>query len=599
MLIWAIAVVAGIGAAVLAYGARPAGLARLAALARLIAIAGSVALLLDAAAGIQRVAVPIVALDASASWSRGRDTGAFRAAFTAATSDAADSLLLFGDSVRGVSAVASPNDRASRVRPVVEQALATGRPLVLYTDGELDDAAALSTLPRGSRVVVAAAATGRDAALTDLRSPRAVVTGDTLEVLVTVAAGGGGASPGNVQVSLGERAAPPVALDSLGAYAERTVRSRLLVPSGTGPTLLRAVLTSRDDVEPRNDTVAVAIDLAPGAGAVLVSTSPDLDVRELTTVLRGTVSLPTRGFFRVAPGVWREEGTLVAVTEDQVRRWAKDAPVLVLHGDTSVFGAPRSNSRGSLMLFAPPTESTGEWYATGAPPSPVASAMTGSSWDSLPPLEVSPNVPIDGGVSEVLETRRARRLERRVAIVAWERPRRIVVVGASGFWRWRFRGGAGVGVHTALWGSLLDWLAAEHSDTRAAVPINDLLRAGETVRWRRGSASDTAVQAILVRRGDNVTDTLSLRFAPGITSTETAPLDRGVYDVRVRGGSALLVVNESAELLPRRASVHAGNIGEGVALGDTPRLRTFGWLFALLIAALCAEWILRRRMGLR
>ncbi len=597
MLIWAIAVATGIAAAAFAYGARPVGLARLAALARLIAIAGCVALLLDAAGGRQRVATPIVALDASASWSRGRDTAAFGAAYTAAKRDAADSLLLFGDSVRGANQSPTPTDLASRARPVVEHALATGRPLVLYTDGEIDDAPALSSLPRGSRVVVAPATTAYDAALTDLRAPRAVVTGDTLEVLVTVVAGGGGALSGTVQVTLGERAAPPVTIDSLGAYTERTVRSRLLVPNGTGPALLRVVLTSRGDVEPRNDTLAVAVELAPGAGAVLVSTSPDLDVRELASVLRGTVSLPTRGFFRLAPGVWREEGTLASVTEDQVRRWAQDAPLLVLHGDTTVFGDPRRNSRGSLLLFAPPTQSTGEWYATGAPPSPVASAMTGSSWDSLPPLEVSPNLPI--GESEVLETRRARRLERRVAIAAWERPRRIVVVGASGFWRWRFRGGAGVGVHTALWGSLLDWLAAEHSDTRAAVPINGLIRAGETVRWRRGSAADTAVQAVLVRRGDSVTDTISLRFAPGMTNTETPPLDRGIYDVRVRGGGALLVVNESAELLPRRASVHAGNIGESAALGDTPRLRNLGWLFALLITALCAEWILRRRLGLR
>jgi hypothetical protein len=597
MVMWAIAVVAGIAAAILAYGARPSGLARFAALARLIAVAGSVALLLDAAGGTQHVARPIVALDASASWRRGRDSAAFLSAYRAARSDAIDSLLLFGDSVRGATASPTPSDRASRVRPVVEHALAAGRPLVLYTDGEIDDAVALASLPQGSRVVVAESTMVQDAALTDLRSPGAVVTGDTLDVRVTVAAGGGGAAPGRVQITLGERAAASVALDSLGAYAERTVRSRLVVPSGTGPALLRAVLTSRGDVEPRNDTLAVAIDLAPGAGAVLVSTSPDLDVRELATVLRGTVLLPTRGVFRVAPGVWREEGTLTAVSEEQVRRWAREAPLLVLHGDTSVFGDPRSNSRGSLMLFAPPTQSTGEWYATGAPPSPVASALTGSSWDSLPPLEVSANVPV--GESEVLETRRARRLERRVAIVAWERPRRILVVGASGFWRWRFRGGAGVGVHTALWGSLLDWLAAEHSDTRGAVPVNGTLRAGEPIRWTRGSATDTVVRAVLVRRGDNVADTISLRFAPGITSTETAPLDRGIYDVHVRGGSALLVVNESAEWLPRRAVVRAGNIGEGTALGDTPRVRTFGWLFALLIAALCAEWILRRRLGLR
>ncbi len=598
MLTWLIAAASGIGAAIYAYGTRPKGLARVAAVLRALVVTALVALLLDAAVGMQRTASPIVALDVSSSWRRGRDSTAFTEARRAARAQATDSLLVFGDSVRGDrSTLRVPMDGASRVHPVVENALAAGRPLVLYTDGELDDPTTLNGLPRGSQVVVSPTASVRDAAVAELRAPRAVVTGDTLDVQVTIAAGPLGASAGRVHVTLGTRAAPAVALDSLGPFGERTLRAKLQVPGGAGPTLLQAVVASDGDQEARNDSLAVAIDLSPGAGAVIVSTSPDLDVRELTAVLRGTVSLPTRGFFRVAPGVWREEGAMAAVSEESVRQSARSAPMLVLHGDTAVFGDPRALTRGSLLLFAPPKESTGEWYATGAPPSPVSSALSGSPWDSLPPLEVTSTMPT--GETEVLETRRARRLERRVAIVAWERPRRIVVVGASGFWRWRFRGGAGVGVHTALWGSLLDWLAAEHGDARAVVPIEGTLRAGMPIHWRRGSAEDSLVQAVLVRRGDNVTDTLTLRFAPGISTTESAARERGVYDVRVRGGSALLVVNESSELLPRRPSVASGSVGGSEVLGDTPHLRSFAWLFVLLVGSLCAEWLLRRQAGLR
>jgi hypothetical protein len=61
----------------------------------------------------------------------------------------------------------------------------------------------------------------------------------------------------------------------------------------------------------------------------------------------------------------------------------------------------------------------------------------------------------------------------------------------------------------------------------------------------------------------------------------------------------LLVVNESSELLPRRPTVVAGSIGVGPVLGDSPRVRSFGWLFVLLVVALCGEWLLRRRIGLR
>jgi hypothetical protein len=34
-------------------------------------------------------------------------------------------------------------------------------------------------------------------------------------------------------------------------------------------------------------------------------------------------------------------------------------------------------------------------------------------------------------------------------------------------------------------------------------------------------------------------------------------------------------------------------------LGDAPRLRSLGWAYALTLALLCAEWLTRRRVGLR
>jgi len=360
---------------------------------------------------------------------------------------------------------------------------------------------------------------------------------------------------------------------------------------------LRAALSSPGDVEPRNDTLAVTLEVSPGAAAVLISTSPDFDVRELAAVLRGTVSLPTRGFYRVAPGVWREDGALSSVSEEEVRRVGRDAPLLILAGDTSVFGAPRGMGRGSLLLVAPPATPSGEWFATGTPVSPMAAAIGGSPWDSLPPLDVLAQMP--EADFDILETRRSRRLERRVAAVGWERPRRVVLVGAAGFWRWRFRGGVSAGVHAAFWGSVIDWLSAERSDVRAAVPVDGAVRAGQPVRWRRGAASDTVVPITLTRRASPRTDTLTLRFPGGVLFAESPPLEAGVYDVVARGGGSTLVVNPSAEFLPRRPSVRAGAVGAAAALSDAPRLRGFGWIFGVAIAALCTEWLLRRRLGLR
>jgi hypothetical protein len=287
------------------------------------------------------------------------------------------------------------------------------------------------------------------------------------------------------------------------------------------------------------------------------------------------------------------------VAEDEVRRALQTAPLAIIHGDTAIFGDPRRLTRAALLLIAPPPadRSSGEWYATGAPASPVAAQLSGIPWDSLPPLEVT-DVAIPGSF-EALETRRARRLERRVAIAGTERPRRVVVVGAAGFARWRLRGGAAADAFSALWGSLADWLATGASDVRAAVPASALLHAGEPVAWRRGSGEDSVVRVMLARRGATDLDTLTLTFGPTADVVETAPLDEGVYEVRGERGNALLVVNPSREWYPRRASVPTGSVGSAAATRDAPRARTAGWLFAVAIAGLCAEWIVRRRMGLR
>jgi hypothetical protein len=59
------------------------------------------------------------------------------------------------------------------------------------------------------------------------------------------------------------------------------------------------------------------------------------------------------------------------------------------------------------------------------------------------------------------------------------------------------------------------------------------------------------------------------------------------------------VVNESRELLPREPAVHSGATGRATALAEHHRLRDRGWAYMLLIALLCAEWLGRRRWGLR
>jgi len=317
-------------------------------------------------------------------------------------------------------------------------------------------------------------------------------------------------------------------------------------------------------------------------------------------VLRGAVALPTRAYFRVAPGQWRQDGSLAPVDERTVRGAMHDAPLAILHGDTSYFGPPRTAMTGSLALVVPSADTTGEWYAIDAPPSPIAGALAGIVWDSLPPITVSDRAPT--GEWEALTVARARQYDRRAAIAGGSlNGRREVVVSASGFWRWQFRGGASADAFVALWGSIFDWLSAERPDPRAAMPAEGVVRAGDPVRWRRGTgaAKDSVVRLVLRRRGTARDDSLTLRFGAGATVAQTDPMTPGVYDVRVTGGAAVLVVNPSRELLPRVSGVRAGPVGGATSFGDQPRLRDMWWSYVALIVALCVEWLLRRKRGLR
>lgn len=596
---WLAALAIGLAFGIIQYGREiPVRLgSALAALLRIGAVVLLVALALDAPLGRTRALRPWVALDASASWLRGGDTTIWRRALREARDAHPDSLFLFGDSLRPGALNALPADPASRVRPAVDRALGRGRPLVVVTDGELDDPDALQLLPTGSRVVVVPHAAQRDVAVTAVDVPRAVVSGDTLDVRVALAAGSAGAGRGTLALTVDARRLAEVPLDSLAPGAERTVTVRARIEAPEGHAVFRAIATVPGDAERRNDTLAVSIDVSRAAGAVFASSSPDLDARYALAVLRGALSIPTRGFFRVAPGAWRVDGTLAPVSESDVRQAVRDAPVVILHGDTAMFGAPRSVTAAPMALVVPPTTDEGEWYATSAPPSPLAPALGGLPWDSLPPIVVAPVAP--RGDWQGLLARQGRSGDTRVVLAGSERPRRVVVA-ASGLWRWRQRGGTESDAFTTLWGSIFDWLAAERADRRAAVPDERVVRAGEPVRWRRGSASDSLATVTLRRRGGPArVDTLTLRFGREASIVESPALAPGIYDATMRGGSAVLAVNASRELLPRAARVRSGAVG-GAAPADTaPRLRAFWWPYALAILLLCAEWVVRRRRGMR
>lgn len=599
MFAWILAAAGGAALALLLYAWReppPRGRFRFAGALRALALTLLLALLLDAPVGRAVAPDPLVALDASASWLRG-GAATWDSAAARVRALRPDSLLLTGDSARIAALPDEPGDRVSTVRGAVDRALAAGRSLVLITDGEIDDPQALEALPAGSRVEVLDRPAVPDAAVRTIGLPQAAVGGDTVEARVAIIAGSAGASAGEVALLVNERQAATASFDALPALGERELVIRFPLPAVEGAVVVHAVVRTDDDAEVRNDTIATIVDVSRAAGAVFVSTSPDEDARFAVAVLRGAVALPTRAFYRVATGQWRREGTLAPVAESEVRDALRAAPIAVIHGDTAIFGAPRGATRGSLALHAVPEQRGEDWYVSAAPPSPLAGVLSAIPWDSLAPIDVAPSLPRGEWVA--LEAARARRLETRAVIAGSERPRRVVVVGGSGFWRWRFRGGESGDAFTALWGSIFDWLAADRRDPRAVVPEPSMLRSGDPVRWRRGADADTIVTVALRRLDDAGVDTLVLRFDPATNVAETAPLEPGRYEASAGGARSLLAVNQSREWLPRAPAVQSGSVGGGAPTGVAPSLRSRWWAYALVLVLLCTEWIVRRRLGLR
>ena len=613
MIRWTLALALGAAVAWLAYG-RASTTARtpvvLLALLRAVAVVLIAALLFGAPSAPPRPAVPLIALDASASWRRaaGDDSTARRGvrAFLDSARGTTDDLVLVGDSLREVrtrelSKVAF-TDGTSRVRPAVDRAAALGRPLLFVTDGEIEDADALSDAPSGSSVRIPVRTPRPDAAIAELSLPTSATAGDTLQVSALLVAGGAGAANGTLQLSVDGVPVGGVSVAALAPFSSTRVSLPLVVSRGARIAIVRAVLRATGDGEPRNDTLGSALEIGDRPPAVFVSTAPDLDVREALTVLRGALALPTRAYLRVAPGIWREEGTLASIAEADVRARAAAAGLLILHGDTSF--VPRGRGARALWRPAPPaavarageTVRAAEWYVSSAPPSPLSASLSGLPWDTLPPITLAGPA---RGAFTVLSASLGRSAGAVAAIAGRDDGGgRTLVVSGSGYAGWALRGGRSAEAFTALWGAIFDWLAAARGDARAARPVPAAIRAGDEVRWKRGG-TDTVVTASITKRGTRQTDSLRVRFvASGVESTSPA-LSEGVYDIRTVGGVSVLIVNAAHEWIPRAPAVRDGPLSRGALAVDAPRLSDATWPFVLALLLLCGEWIGRRFAGLR
>lgn len=540
---------------------------------------------------------PLVLLDGSLSmnapggrWAEARDS-ALRAG----------DVRTFGD--EGASTDTTPTRGRSLLRPALTAAAAANRPVVVVTDGEIEDAgdippellrrAAIEVFPRQPRA---------DVALVDLTGPSRVTAGDSI-VLEVEAQAIAGVAPESLAVAV-VSGSKTVATRRLRVGEGGTARSRLAFPSaavGPGDHVLRVRLTGAGDAEPRTDTRLHLVTVAPTPGVVLLAAPADWDSRFLYSTLQDVAQLPVRGYARIDGDRWRSMSDLATVGIERVRRAARGADLLILKGDPGSLAAG-SDARGIWRWPSGETGATpmpGDWYLSGAEVSPIAEAFLGQPVDSFPPAtQLKPHESAPGdwiGLTAQL----GRRGAARPAVTGRQEGRvRSVTVSADGLWRWAFRGGSSEQSYRTWVASTASWLLGGADSARgAASPVRPVVQNGRPLvfEWTgRGSA----VALPVVWTGPQGPRSDTLRFDGAGRASIRLPPGQYRYRFAGGGGGTVAVEEYSDELLPSPATLASRAASLPRPEGRTAA-RDWLWLFGLCLAALSVEWLARRRLGLR
>jgi hypothetical protein len=537
---------------------------------------------------------PLVLLDASLSLSA---PGARWAA-------ARDSAARWGDVRRfGDDGPADtlPSRGRSLLAPALLAAAASDRPVIVVTDGEIEDAGdippdqlarvAVRLFPRTSRP---------DLALTRVTGPSRVTAGDSVRLELEVEALGEAPRDSvRVEASLGGKRLSSRLL-RLRAGSARGSLAFSSSAVGPGDHILRVSLVDPGDDEARTDTRLHLVTVAPTPGVVLIAGPADWDSRFLYRTLREVAQLPVRGFARVQPDRWRSMSDLSTVPAETVRQAARRADLLITMGPTAAIG-DATTARG-LWRWIGGTDSNalaGDWYLTPAEASPLAGAFLGQPVDSFPPaLQLTPVV-AGPGEWTALTAQLGRRGAPRPAVVGRESGRtRRVTVAVDGLWRWAFRGGSSEQSYRTWVATTASWLLGGVDAARGnARAVRAVVSNGRPLlfEWTgAGPASPTAVSwsGPAGARAD------TLRFDGSGRAAVWLPPGEYRYRLAGGGGGTVAVEAFSEELLPHRVTV-APHEARTTPASERRAARDWLWLFALCVAGLAGEWIARRRLGLR
>ncbi len=240
----------------------------------------------------------------------------------------------------------------------------------------------------------------------------------------------------------------------------------------------------------------------------------------------------------------------------------------------------------------------------------MAPLLAGVEPGDAPPLTALRTPGAPAGFWAPLQARESRRGPPRPVVLAGTGgDRRIAVALGDGYWRWAFGGGTGRDVYDRLWSAVGGWLM-ETTDVeeRPVAPDPAVVARAAPVRWavRRG-ADSVRIAVRGVRAGEAAVTDTTVAVTNGTATTAPLPPGRYAYTARTAGSEdagQLIVESYSPEFTRsgsplELASGPGGGAGEAVRRRPTRPLRAVPWPYVLVVALLCAEWVLRRRWSLR
>ncbi|MFN2317273.1 MAG: hypothetical protein ABR602_11355 [Gemmatimonadales bacterium] len=552
-----------------------------AVLGRAVAWSGVVALVLNPGCAVGGPPVrPLVLLDTSLSLSgAGGDLAGARA---------------LADSLGEVHPFGS-----SRLRPPLIAAAASGRPVVVVSDGEIRDAFEVpADLLAGASVRLVPRRRLDDLAITAVEAPRWVQSGDTLRIQATVEVFGEPVrGPVSIEVRSGDRVIGRGELDLAGARRGQVAVAVATGGLGSGEQVLEVMVGGHRDAEPRTDRRWRVVTITPSPGIVVVAAAPGWESRFLFRTIGELAGLPVRGYLQVEPGAWRRMDGLTPVGTATVAEAVRRADLLVSFG-APVPGSGETRARGHWdWPVASPV--SGDWFLVPVPGAPAGAGLGAIPAESLPPATALGALEPSATGWTGMRAQLSRRGPERAAVIGEVRGnRRQVVVGASGLWRWSFRGGIAEQAYRIWVAETMTWLLGGAGASGDMVrPLRQVVEQDEPVVFEQVGTPRESFLAV-AWTGDVTTRVDTLAFAgDGRASVNLPP---GVWQYRIGpSDSGMVVVEEySAEFLPVPVSLGAQ---EARLVPAPPRrpVRDLPWLFAIPLVAWCLEWWTRRRAGLR